>query len=97
MIFAIVPSAKNVSEMRQQGRFAGFSLYVSNDGDIDGSFLCYKDGPNLPLLNFSTTCITSGRYVIFYNERQGGVAYPVGYEVSGSVSMELCEVVVNGR
>ncbi|XP_078330770.1 uncharacterized protein LOC111116380 [Crassostrea virginica] len=83
-------------ELRQRGRFAGFSLYISNDGDIESSFLCYKDGPELPLLNFSTTCITSGRYVIFYNERLDGVSYPPGYEVSGSVLMELCEVVING-
>ncbi|XP_078327574.1 uncharacterized protein LOC111116514 [Crassostrea virginica] len=83
-------------EQRQRGRFAGFSLYVSDTGDIDGAFLCYKDGPELPLLNFSTTCITSGRYVIFFNERQDGVAYPAGYEVTANVLMELCEVVVNG-
>ena len=59
--------------------------------------MCYKDGPELPLLNFSTTCITSGRYVIFFNERQDGVAYPAGYEVTANVLMELCEVVVNGK
>lgn len=97
LIFEIVPTTTNVSEHRQRGRFAGFSLYVSNNGDIDGSFLCYKDGPLLPLLNFSTTCITSGRYIIFYNERLDGVTYPAGYDVSGSVLMELCEVVVNGK
>ena len=83
--------------MRQRGRFAGFSLYVSNTGNIDGSILCYKDGPNLPPLNFSTLCIAFGRYVIFYNERLDGVTYPNGYEVSNIVSMELCEVVVNGK
>lgn len=83
--------------MRQRGRFAGFSLYTSNSGDINDSFLCYKDGPQLPSLNFTTNCITSGRYVIIYNERLNGITYPPGYEVSEIVLMELCEVQVNGK
>ncbi|XP_078327528.1 receptor-type tyrosine-protein phosphatase alpha-like [Crassostrea virginica] len=83
-------------EQRQRGRFAGFSLYVSDTGDIDGSFLCYKNGSLLPPLDFNTTCITSGRYVIFYNERLIGVTYPEGYEASSNVYMELCEVFVDG-
>nr|XP_022305543.1 protein draper-like isoform X2 [Crassostrea virginica] len=81
-------------ESRQQGRFAGFSLYISNTGDRDSSSLCYKDGPALPPLNFTTTCTLSGRYVIFYNERLDGVTYPAGYEVIAYT--ELCEVTVNG-
>ena len=84
-------------EMRQKGRYAGFSLYVSNTGSIDSSSRCYKDGPELPPLNFTTTCTLSGRYVIFYNERLDGVSYPSGYEVDGTVYMELCEVIVNGN
>nr|XP_022312538.1 multiple epidermal growth factor-like domains protein 10 isoform X2 [Crassostrea virginica] len=83
-------------ESRQQGRFAGFSLYISNTGNMDSSSLCYKDGPELPPLNFSTECTLSGRYVIFYNERLDGVAYPVGYEVVAIVYTELCEVIVKG-
>lgn len=72
--------------MRQRGRFAGFSLYVSNSdlstvSDIKNSTLCYKDGTQLPLLNFTTTCTEHGRYVIFYNERLVGVSYPDGYEI----------------
>lgn len=87
-------------EYRQRGRFAGFSLYVSNTdvsatSDIQSSTLCYKDGPELPPLNFSTTCTEHGRYVIFYNERLGGVSYPAGYETV-SVFTELCEVIVQG-
>lgn len=82
-------------EKRQQGRFAGFSLYVSNTGLIDDSTLCYKDGPKLPPLNFSTICAKSGRYVIFYNERRDGVIYPEDYEVV-NVFTELCEVIVQG-
>nr|XP_022312137.1 neurogenic locus notch homolog protein 1-like isoform X2 [Crassostrea virginica] len=85
-------------ELRQRGRFAGFSLYISNIGDtinLDNSNLCYKNGLELPLLNFSKTCITSGRYVIFYNERRKEVTYPAGYENSIVVT-ELCEVFVYG-
>ena len=81
--------------MRQQGRFAGFSLYVSNTGVMDHSSLCYKDGPDLPPLNFTTTCLTSGRYVTFYNERLDGVAYPEGYQLV--VHTEICEIIVQGR
>nr|XP_022305532.1 receptor-type tyrosine-protein phosphatase epsilon-like [Crassostrea virginica] len=83
-------------ENRQQGRFAGFSLYISNTGDRTSSSLCYKDGPELPPLNFSTECILSGRYVIFYNERLDGVTYPAGYEVIANVFTELCEVTIEG-
>ncbi|XP_078328155.1 uncharacterized protein LOC144623566 [Crassostrea virginica] len=82
-------------ERRQQGRFAGFSVYVSTNGTRYNSSLCYKAGPELPPLNFSTYCVTSGRYVIFYNERSHGVIYPDGYEVNG-VYTELCEVIVKG-
>lgn len=82
-------------EKRQRGRFDGFSLYVSNTSDIQGSSLCYKDGPQVPPLNFTTTCPEYGRYVIFYNERLDGVAYPEEYEVIG-VYTELCEVIVTG-
>ena len=64
---------------------------------MDNSSLCYKDGPQLPLLNITITCNIFGRYVIFYNERLDGVSYPVGYEVSLNVVMELCEVIVYGK
>lgn len=81
--------------MRQRGRFAGFSLYVSNTTDQHRGHLCYKDGPELPLLDFNTNCITHGRYIIFYNERLPGATYPMGYELM-SVFTELCEVTVTG-
>ncbi|XP_056014342.1 multiple epidermal growth factor-like domains protein 10 [Ostrea edulis] len=81
-------------EMRQRGRMAGFSLYLSNTSNIENGYLCYKAGPDLPPLDFSTTCVSHGRYVIFYNERQPGVQYPAGYELT-SVT-ELCEVTVLG-
>lgn len=82
-------------EDRQKGRFAGFSLYVSNTGVIEGSTLCYKDGPQLPSLNFTTTCTEYGRYVIFLNERKDGVVYPDGYQLT-NVYTELCEVIIKG-
>lgn len=80
---------------RQRGRFAGFSVYVSTTGDIQGSSLCYKDGSQLPPLNFTTTCTEHGRYVIFYNERLDGVIYPNGYELL-NVFIEMCEVIIQG-
>ena len=84
------------SETRQQGRFAGFSIFVSTSGIKSNSTICYKDGPGLPPLNFTATCMLSGRYVIFYNERLNGLTYPDGYQLS-SVVTELCEVIVQGR
>ena len=88
------PFQQYVSELRQRYRFDGFSLYVSNNGYIKDSSLCYKDGPQLPTLNFTTTCITAGRYVIFYNERYDNAKYPEEYKESYT---ELCEVYVNGK
>lgn len=83
------------AEIRQRGRFAGFSLFVSNTGNIQGATLCYKDGPQLPPLNFTSICTESGRYLIFYNERLKDV-YPDGYEFD-NVFTELCEVTVQGK
>lgn len=86
-----------ITEGRQKGRFAGFSLYVSISGVSPDSTLCYKDeGPQLPSLNLSIACAETGRYVIFYNERLDGVTYPTGYELV-NVFTELCEVVVKGK
>ena len=87
----------NISkESRQRGRFAGFSLYVSNTTDKDSGTLCYKDGPGLPPLDFFTNCLLQGLYVIFYNERLDGTTYPSGYETS-NVYTTLCEVIVTGK
>lgn len=58
--------------------------------------MCYKDGPQLPPLNFTCTCTNYGRHVIFYNERLTGVTYPDGYEDS-TMYTELCEVIVKGK
>ncbi|XP_061185174.1 receptor-type tyrosine-protein phosphatase alpha-like [Saccostrea echinata] len=80
--------------LRQRGRFAGFSLYLSNSTTKEDGYMCYKDGPELPLLNFTTNCIGYGRFVIYYNERLSGVTYPEGYESTSYT--QLCEVVVEG-
>lgn len=81
--------------MKQRGRFAGFSFYVSNITDRHSGDLCYKNGPVLPPLDFNTNCITLGHYMIFYNERLIGTKHPVGYETA-NVFTELCEVIVTG-
>lgn len=87
--------------MRQRGRFAGFSLYVSDSDvssglDIKSSNLCYNNILPLPPLNFTTICLKQGRYIIYYNERLAGATYPTGYEVN-NVYTELCEVKVQGK
>lgn len=83
-------------EMRQRGRFAGFSIYISNNGGINDGDLCYKNGPVLPFLSISVECFGFGRYVIYYNERFPGEDYPEGFEQS-NVHTELCEVSVQGK
>lgn len=80
------------SEMRQRRIFN----LLSNTGAINSSTLCYKDGPLLPPLNFTTACFQHGRYVIFYNERLNEITYPEGYEDYVSYT-ELCEVIVLGN
>lgn len=87
--------SNQIAEERQRGRFAGFSLFISNNGVRNGSTQCYKNGSELPVLNFTITCTEYGRYVIFYNERLQGVTYPKGYELF-NVYNELCEVIVLG-
>lgn len=84
------------AENRQRGRFAGFSLFVSNTGEIHNALLCYKNRHQLPPLNFTTVCTESGRYVIFYNERLDGGDYPDEYEDTNVIT-ELCEVTVQGK
>lgn len=81
---------------RQRGRFAGFSLYLSDTGAMQESTLCYKKEYQIPHLNFSAACTDYKRYVIFHNERLDGVTYPKGYEAN-NVYTELCEVIVLGN
>lgn len=93
ILFSYLVSNTNINS---QGRFAGLSLYVKKDGDIQGSTLYYKDGPQLPPLNFTTTCTKYGGHFIYYNERLNEVSYPKDYEVANVVT-ELCEVFVEGK
>ncbi|XP_062618451.1 receptor-type tyrosine-protein phosphatase epsilon-like, partial [Saccostrea cucullata] len=81
-------------ENRQKGRFAGFSLYLSTTANTEDGHLCYKDGPQLPPLDFTTICNGHGSYIIFYNERYDKTVYPAGYKKL--IVTELCEVVVKG-
>lgn len=83
-------------ETRQRGRFAGFSLFISKSSTKENFTQCYKDGPLLPPLNFTATCVKQGRYVTFYNERIDWVHYPEGYQIN-AVYTELCEVIVEGN
>ncbi|XP_048750094.2 multiple epidermal growth factor-like domains protein 10 isoform X2 [Ostrea edulis] len=80
---------------RQRGRFAGFSIYLSNSTRKEAGIMCYKNGQELPPLEFTTTCTGLGRYVFFYNERLRNVTYPDGYETY--TYTELCEVIVQGK
>lgn len=78
-------------------RFLGFSVYISNTTNKDDGILCFKDThytratiPNPT----NITCITHGRYVIYYNSRSNP-PYPPGYDQYAFI--ELCEVEVYGK
>lgn len=73
-------------------------MFVSNTSileDQQNDISCYKNGQELPPLEFNTKCVTHGRYVKFYNERLDRINYPTGYVLT-SVFTELCEVTVTG-
>lgn len=84
-----------LTELRQRGRFTGFSLHVSTTDDNQSPSLWYKDEHNPSTLIFTTPCIYSRRSVTFLNERLEEVNYPWVYELS--VFTELCEVFVEGN
>ncbi|XP_061190710.1 multiple epidermal growth factor-like domains protein 10 [Saccostrea echinata] len=84
-------------ETHYRGRFAGFSLYVSNSTDRHHGSLCYHDQqnrPGYPTPTMTLQCNTWGRYVIIYNERNPEFTYPTFY--SNMAILELCEVEVYG-
>nr|XP_034322216.1 cell death abnormality protein 1-like isoform X2 [Crassostrea gigas] len=77
-------------------RFLGYSVYISNSTNKDHGVLCFKDTnytratiPNPT----NITCITHGRYVIYYNNRTNP---PDPNDHALYAYNELCEVEVYG-
>ncbi|XP_062575142.1 multiple epidermal growth factor-like domains protein 10, partial [Saccostrea cucullata] len=88
-----------IYKQRQRERMHGYKLYISNSTDfslLQKAYLCFSHtGPELPDLNVTHACVSFGRYVIFYNERDEGVTYPNGVNPIQRY-IQLCEVVVQG-
>ncbi|XP_034321090.2 receptor-type tyrosine-protein phosphatase epsilon [Magallana gigas] len=77
-------------------RFLGYSVYVSNSTNKEDGVLCFKDTnytratiPNPT----NITCITHGRYVIYYSDKNNP-PYPAGYDEFAF--NEICELEVYG-
>uniref|UniRef100_K1PR81 protein-tyrosine-phosphatase n=1 Tax=Magallana gigas TaxID=29159 RepID=K1PR81_MAGGI len=88
----MIPDDKN----GYTARFLGFSVYVSNSTRKEDGVLCFRDSnytratiPNPT----NITCVTHGRYVIYYNNRTSP-SYPAGYDQYAF--NEICELEVYG-
>ncbi|XP_065943139.1 uncharacterized protein [Magallana gigas] len=88
---------KTWKSSKYASRFLGFSVYVSNTTNKDDGFLCFHDTKNdassiQSVMNIS--CQVVGRYVIYYNTREGNLTQKPTY--SKEAYIELCEVEVFG-
>ncbi|XP_062612432.1 protein eyes shut homolog, partial [Saccostrea cucullata] len=72
---------------------SGFSVYVSDTEDWRSGTLCYQhDIQQIPPLKVTIDCVTSGRYITFYNTRNL-TSFPGVSEFS---YIAACEIAVNG-
>lgn len=79
-------------------RFLGFSIYISNTTEREDGILCYRDTHHIASTipaNVTALCFMVGRYVIYYNTREGQASRKLDY--SALTQINLCEVVVNGK
>lgn len=79
-------------------RFLGFSIYISNTTEREDGILCYRDTHHIASTipaNVTAFCFMVGRYVIYYNTREGQASRKLDY--SALTQINLCEVVVNGK
>lgn len=79
-------------------RFLGFSVYVSNTTKKEDGFLCYHEtNHTLSTIPYKMTirCDVQGRYVIYYNTREGNLKNKYGY--TNQAQVYLCEVEVYGK
>lgn len=80
--------------MLQKSQDEGFYMYVSETDvsstkEIKCLSLCNKNGPQLPPLIVTKTCMVHGRYVIVYNERLSSVIYPAECK-NNTVYLRVC-------
>uniref|UniRef100_K1QTX8 Uncharacterized protein n=1 Tax=Magallana gigas TaxID=29159 RepID=K1QTX8_MAGGI len=77
------------------GTFLGFSVYVSNTTVKEDGYLCYHDTTYTPSTipsSLTIECTMPGRYVIYFNTREGNLSTKPGYSTKAQIN--LCEVEV---